>query len=81
MNTLLVWSILLILVGIYISAVGLRHVYNIYIKMTWLHIQVTHHPDCEKVSYNFSNGFMHLCSYGPIIGLTLILVGIKYLPV
>ena len=71
--------ILSILFGVFIFGVGSRFIVEIYLDMTWLHIRVNHRPDVEKVSYSISNMVMRTACFCPIIGLALVLIGIKYL--
>jgi hypothetical protein len=73
------YPIILIIVGILIFGFSFRHLVEIFISMTWLHIRVSNEPNHGNISYNFSSLFMHLISYGPVIGLTLILLGIHFL--
>lgn len=72
------YPIIMIIVGILIFGFSFRHLVEIFISMTWLQILKTGSPN-KPASYSFSMVFLHIASYGPVIGLTLILLGIHFL--
>ncbi len=76
-------ALMSIILGIFTGAFGIRCCLHVMIEMIWLNTRVTFRMlsdnKLEEVNYEFGTAVMYIAGCFPLLGLALILGGIKYL--